>query len=219
MSPGEYFALAILSIFWPLLIAIVVVALRTAHPVQILSAFLVGGLLTTIGVGLALVFALQDAKFFQGSRPSADPPIYIVVGLLCLISAWVLRGMKPKPKPEKPHREGPSKTERYVANPRVAFVAGVVLNIAPGFFPLVALKNIAEADYHASTKVALVVVFYVIMFALVEVPIVSHVIAPARTAAAVQGVNDWLSANGRRVAVWILTAGGGYLVVRGLLEL
>jgi len=67
--------------------------------------------------------------------------------------------------------------------------------------------------------VALVVVFYVIMFALVEVPIVSHVIAPARTAAAVQGVNDWLSANGRRLAVWILAAGGAYLVVRGLLKL
>lgn len=215
MSLAEYFGLALLSIFWPLLIAIVVVALRTAHPVRVLAAFLAGGLLTTIGVGLVIVFSLEDASFLQGSRPSADPWIYIVVGLLALLSAWVLRGMKPKPHDE----QSSSRTERYVASPRVAFVAGVVLNIAPGVFPLVALKNIAEADYASSVKVTLVAVFYVIMFALVEVPIVSHVIAPARTEAAVDAVNHWLSANGRRVAVWILAAGGGYLVARGLLEL
>ena len=32
-------------------------------------------------------------------------------------------------------------------------------------------------------------------------------------------IRGWLSANGRPLAVWILAAGGAYLVVRGLLKL
>jgi hypothetical protein len=79
--------------------------------------------------------------------------------------------------------------------------------------------NIAQTSYSDATKVALVAVFYVIMFASVEVPIVAYGIAPDRTAAAVAGFNNWLNRNGRRVAVWVLLVIGVYLLVRGALAL
>ncbi len=62
----EILLLAFASTFWPTLIVIVVLALRLAHPVKILVWFLLGGLLTTIAVGIAVVFALQDASFMSG---------------------------------------------------------------------------------------------------------------------------------------------------------
>ena len=62
----EIILLAFASMFWPTLITIVVLALRVPQPVRILAWFLFGGLLTTITIGLILVFALQDSNFVSG---------------------------------------------------------------------------------------------------------------------------------------------------------
>jgi hypothetical protein len=218
---AEYFLLAIASIFWPLLFAIVVVALRTAHPIPVLTGFLAGGLLTTITVGVVIVFTLENRSFVTGSRPPADPIFSIAAGALALLAAFVLRGMAARPrKPKEPKPDaGPGRTERMVESVRLAFVAGIVLNIAPGIFPFVALKDIAQLSAPAGAKVLLVVVFYVIMFASVEIPIVGAWFAPARTTAAMQSLNDWLDVNGRRLAVWVLALVGVYLVVRGVVAI
>jgi hypothetical protein len=94
-----------------------------------------------------------------------------------------------------------------------------VLNIIPGTFPFVALVDIARLDVGDAAKVAAVVVFYVIMLAFAEVPIVAYLVAPERTIAATNAFNDWLSRNGRRVAAAVLGAVGLYLVARGLVRL
>jgi len=216
MSLGEYLLLAVASIFWPLLFAIVVVALRTQHAVKLLSAFLAAGLFTTITIGVAIVFTLDGTSFVSGSRPTADPVVDIAVGVLAIVAAYVLNGFR---RERKPAAKKPSRTEHYLANARLAFLAGIVLNLVPGLFPFVALKNIAEGDYADSTKVLLVVVFYLIMFSSVELPIAGHLVAPVRTAVAVQRFNDWLDRNGRTLGVWVLAVGGAYLIVRGLLRL
>jgi Sap, sulfolipid-1-addressing protein len=216
MTLGEYLLLAFASIFWPLLMAIVVVALRTQHPVRVLTAFLAGGLLATISIGCALVFWLEGVSGFTGERPPADPWVYMVCGGLALVAAIATNGLDRRAPP--PHEAGRTARwkERLVGNGRLAFLAGVVLNIVPGFFPFVALKDIAATSFPAATKVVLVVVFYLIMFAFVEVPLVCYLVAPSRTAAAVLSFNDWLDRNGRRLAVWLLGLVGVYLVVRGL---
>lgn len=218
MTLGEYFLLAIASIFWPLLFAIVVVALRTARPIPVLTAFLVGGLATTITVGVAIVFTLEGSSFASGSRPPADPILSITAGVLALVAAYVARSHARRPRAPKEGKAA-RRTERMVASARLAFLAGIVLNIAPGVFPFVALKNVAELSAPAPTKVLLVAVFYVIMFASVEIPILGAAVAPARTTAVMQSFNDWLDDNGRRLAVWVLAVIGVYLVVRGLFAL
>ena len=101
----------------------------------------------------------------------------------------------------------------------IAFVAGVVLNIVPGTFPIVALKDIAELDASDGAKIATIVVFYVIMFAFVEIPIVAYLFAPTRTITAVDNFNAWLGRNGRRVGAYVLAGVGAYLVVRGIVQL
>jgi hypothetical protein len=223
----ELLLLALASMFWPTLIVIVVLALRVSQPVKILFWFLVGGLLTTVTVGIAVVFALQGASFMNGSRPTIDPVIDIVIGLLSILGAGALlrKPNRPKPAPEKKSSDAaapdkkPPLTERAVARGApVAFVAGIVLNIVPGTFPIVALRDIAELDASDGAKVATIIVFYLIMFAFVEVPIVAYLFAPERTTVAVNAFNDWLKRNGHRVGAYVLAAVGLYLTVRGIIQ-
>jgi hypothetical protein len=218
--------LALASMFWPTLIVIVVLALRLQNPVKILFWFLVGGLLTTITIGTILVFALQDASFFSSPHPSADPVLDITVGALSLLGAALVerrhrraQAAPPPPEPDPEAEHKPSAAERAVGSGAiVAFGAGVVLNIVPGTFPIVALKDIAELDAGNATKFLAIVVFYVIMFALVEVPLLAYRFAPDRTRATMTALNDWLGRNGSRVVAGILAVVGVYLIVRGLLD-
>jgi hypothetical protein len=195
--------------------------------VKILVWFLAGGLLTTVAVGVAVVFALQGASFMSGSDPTVDPAIYISMGLLSLLAAFALlrRAARPPAKPQPEHEPAatsakPPLTQRAVERGApVAFAAGVVLNIVPGTFPIVALKDIAQLNASNGAKVATIVVFYVIMFAFVEVPIVAYLIAPDRTTVAVNAFNAWLKRNGRRVAAYVLAGVGLYLTIRGVVDL
>jgi hypothetical protein len=219
----EILLLAFASMFWPTLIVIVVLALRLERPVRILSWFLVGGLLTTITIGAVLVFALQDSELLTSDRNATNATVDIAVGLLSLLgAALVERGHRRRgrePKAERPASAKPSAAERAVGSGGVvAFAAGVVLNIVPGTFPIIALKDIAELDVGNATKLVAIVVFYVIMFAFVEVPIVAYRFAPERTTATMNEVNAWLSRNSRRVASGVLAAIGVYLIVRGLID-
>ena len=215
MSLAEYLLLAIASIFWPLLFAIVLVALSTRHPVRLLTAFLIAGLLTTITIGVVIVFALEDKDAFARSSNTGRPALYILVGLLSIFAARYLAARPPAPA--KSH--GDPRLERYVASTRVAFGAGIVLNILPGFFPFVALVGIAKGGYSLAAEFVLVGFFYVIMFAFVEVPLVGYAFAPTRTEALTNRFNAWLDRNGRLFATYVLAGVGVYLIVRGIVAL
>jgi thiol:disulfide interchange protein len=220
VSPlAEYVLLALASIFWPLLITIVVIVLRTEHPVRLLAAFLAGGLLATISVGLALVFSFDGSGLLNDNRKSVDPALNIVVGALALIVALVVWRLDARPRDAKPVKKKHGSAEHYLENARLAFLGGLLLNIVPGLFPIIALKDVAEAGYSAPANVVLVVVFYLVMFASVEIPLVSYLVRPETTVRTVQRLNDWLDRNARKVAALVLAAVGLYLVVRGLLQL
>jgi thiol:disulfide interchange protein len=148
------------------------------------------------------------------------------MGLLSLLTAFALLRRRARPPKQKPEHEAtatatkPPLTERAVERGApVAFAAGVVLNIVPGTFPIVALKDIAQLNASNGAKVATIVVFYVIMFAFVEVPIVAYLVAPDRTTVAVNAFNAWLKRNGRRVAAYVLAGVGLYLTIRGIVDL
>lgn len=218
----EIVLLAFASALWPALIAVVVIALRSPNPVQLLSGFWAGGLLTTIAIGSAIALTLQDSNIVTSDRSSTDPAVDITVGILMFVLAYVIDRLGHKdPSKRKPKKQsGPSLTERMLQRGfLLAFVAGIVLNVMPGFLPFVALKDIAELNYGTSGTIATVAIFYAIMFSLVEVPLLGYLISPTRTAAAVSGFNDWLNRNGRRLAVLVACAFGVYLIVRGVISL
>jgi hypothetical protein len=214
---AEIFVLALASMVWPALVAVVVVALASPQPVKLLSVFLVASLLTTVTIGLVIVFVLRGSSLFSGSRPTFGPVVDLVAGAVALVAGLVVRSGG---RNEKATHPGPTWTERTLSRGApLAFVAGVVLNVAPGVFPFVAMKNIAELDYSPAASAALVVGFYLIMFLPAEVPLGCYLFAPARTAVEVGRFNSWLARNLRQIAAVTLLAVGVYLVVRGIVGL
>jgi hypothetical protein len=217
----EVFALAVMSAFWPTLIAIVLFALATPRPVRLLTAFLAGGLLTTTALGLAIVFSLEGSNLFSGSEPAAPPAIDLVVGLLLLVVAAVVwRGRRAGKDPEPSDRHQPW-TERMLGRESgtLAFLVGVVINLVPGLFAVVGYKDIAQLDLGPAVSVGLVLAFNLIMFTLVELPLIGYFAAPSWTEEQVHNLNEWLRDHGRELVALVAVIGGVYLAVRGIVGL
>jgi hypothetical protein len=212
---AEIFVLAVLSAFWPALLAVALVSLRAPHPPRLLSSFLAGGLLTTLSIGLAIIYALSSVP--DASRGTLDAAFFIVAGVLALVAAAILRKRYGAAPRSRPPRTGPSRTERLLERGvALAFVAGILFNIVPGFLPFVALKDIAELDYAFPATFAVLLGFYLIMFTLIEAPLLGYLIAPERAVAATERVNDWVDRNAVRAAIYALAGIGIYLLVRGI---
>lgn len=220
----ELTLLAIASAFWPILLVVDLVALRSPRPVPLLALFLAGGLLTTISEGLVIVFLLEGTAA-GSSRASAGGWGNVIGGCAALLVAYLLRARANRPRvggsvAQAPPVQKVSRTERMLEHGGLyAFAAGVVLNVFPGIFPLVALRNIASFSYGNGVKVLLVVGLYLFTFALIEVPLVGLLVAPARVEPIVRSLNQWLDGNGRRVGIDVLGVIGLLLVVRGVVQL
>jgi hypothetical protein len=214
----ELVLLSLAAALWPLLLAIVVVALHAPGPARLLAAFLAGGLLTTVAIGTAIVRALQGTRVTTSSRSGASAIVDFTVAALLLVTALVLPRVGRRRAPRERH--APSRWEQALRRGApVAFVVGIVLNIVPGFLPFVALKDIAQLNEGAAATVAIVAGFYVGMFVLVEVPLVGYLFSPQRTGLVAERLNAWLGRNLIRVAVAAAYTLAAYLLVRGLIQL
>lgn len=219
----ELALLAVASAFWPILVVVDLIALRTPRPAPLLAWFLAGGLLTTISEGLVIVFALEGTTI-GSSRASVGGWGNIVGGCLALLAASVLRARAARSGTDRPAAPAPAKkpsrTERMIEDGGpYAFAAGIVLNIFPGIFPLIALRTISSLDYGNAAKILLVVGLYLCTFALIEVPLIGLLVAPARVEPWVRCLNSWLDRNWRRVGIDVLGFVGLILIVRGIVQL
>ena len=214
----ELALLAIASAFWPVLIAVDLIALRTPRPATVLGWFLAGGLLTTIGEGLVIVFVL-DGTPLGSSRGQVGGWVNFAGGIAALLAAAFHKARAARPR--TPQRTAKvSRSQQAVASGgRYAFGAGVVLNVFPGVFPVIALRLISSLDYGNGVKVLLIVALYLCTFALVEVPLVGLLVAPERVEPRVRTLNAWLDRNGMRLAIDVLALIGLLLLARGIVQL
>lgn len=223
--PVDLLLLALLSAFWPTLIVVDVLAFQTGSPERILLAFLAGGLLTTVTIGTVLVVSFDNSQFGSSSqRSSTDVVLDLVVAGLAFLCALILARLPQRPKKKK--KPKPPSAKRRVGSDLmasaidhgapIAFVGGILFNIVPGLWPLIALKDLMELHYSTARVVVTLLLFYLVMFVFLEVPIVAYLVAGDWTGKAVNRFNAWLSANHRRIVVWVLVAGGLYLTARGI---
>jgi Sap, sulfolipid-1-addressing protein len=214
----ELLLLAIAAAFYPTLLAVVLIFLGRPHPKRLLMFFLAGALLASISIGLAAVFALDEANLSTSSRATLNAGVYIGFGALALVIGAHFYREPAKKEPKLKKKKGPSLTDRVGSHESAwfVFVAGMVLNL-PGMWYLIALKDIALASYSDAAKVVLVVGFNLIMFALIEVPLLGYVLAPEWTQERVRNFNSWLHSHARRVGAYIAFGLGIFLIVRGIL--
>ena len=209
----ELIPLALLSAVYPTLVAVVVVALTAPRPARAMAFFLLGGMIASVGVGLVIVFALQGTSLVSGSSPPADPVVYFAVGAIALALAVLVRRRPPSPP------KGDSKVSELLSRSQkaaVAFAAGLLIDLVPGAWYIVALKDIAQSGYSDAEIVIVVVAFCIIQYALIEIPLLGFVFAPARAADLSRRFSTWLADNSRTVAVAILVIGGCYMIIRGI---
>jgi hypothetical protein len=220
----EIFLLAVGSMFWPLLLVVVVLALNTAHPVKILSWFWLGGMLASVCVGSAIVFTLDETAVRSGSRLSGAAWVDVVVGGLALLAAGVLRWYGRRRARERTERREPprrsrssERIERLVERGGpLAFVGGIVASVFPGPLAIIAMTQIAQLGYPTAPTVGVIIAFFLVMFTFVEVPIVAFTLSPEWTKVRATRFNAWLGRNLVSLGVWALTIVGSAEVVRGL---
>jgi Sap, sulfolipid-1-addressing protein len=223
-------ALALAASVYPTLLAGVILILAHPRPLRMLFGFLFGGLTISMIAGIAIVRALESSGAVSTSSHSTKPIVSIVAGVLSLLVAWGIatgrlnRGLrkhrrnKPDPDPDVPAR--PSLASRTLARGSIAmaFVAGLVLNL-PGVWYLEALTEIARADPSTVSALLQLLLFNVIMFALVELPIVAYVIEPQGAAALVDRASKWGHTHSRKIAIGVATVIGVWLIVKGIINL
>jgi hypothetical protein len=89
----------------------------------------------------------------------------------------------------------------------VAFVAGLGSAVPPIEYNLV-LVAILGSGAAFGTQVCAAVAFAIVAFALVEIPLITYLVAPAKTQSVMLQLHSWVRANRPRTLALILAVGG-----------
>ena len=214
-------AMAVAVSLEPFRIGMTVLMINRPRPGLQLLAFLAGGFAMGLTVGLVVLFMLRPA---MGSAHFTLPRVQIVVGVVLLINAVVVatgvlsrRGDGPDGFPSR--RFEPLATRaRQLLNGRSLWTAGVAgLGTAlPSVDYLAVLALIVASGAAASVQVAALLLFNVLAFGFVEIPLICYLVAPDGTRAALSRLQDWLRTRRRRAVSILLAVVGGVLLVAGL---
>ena len=119
-------------------------------------------------------------------------------------------------KPDK----GPPRWQRELSkgSPRTTFLVGMLLTL-PGASYLAGLDEINKLNYSTTVTVLLVIGFNLVMLWLLEVPLVSFLIAPDWTPRAIERAKLWVSRHSHTFAVRGLTLFGVLMIIKGIIGL
>jgi Sap, sulfolipid-1-addressing protein len=230
VDPVTLVLLALAAAVYPTLLAGVILILAHPRPLRMLLGFLAGGLTISLIAGIGIVRALESSGAVDKPHQSTRPIVSIVAGALSLLIAWgiasgaISRGLaKHKRKRAKPEPAGPRKpsmADRALSRGSIAmaFGVGLFLNL-PGVWYLEAITEIARAMPSTVSALLQLLVFNVIMFALVEIPIVAYLINPAGASGLVERGSEWSHRHSREIGIALASTVGVWLIVKGIIEL
>lgn len=221
------FLLSLLAMFNPTLLAAVTVMMLLPDPKRLITGYLLGAYLASIGLGMAIVFTLHGTSSgVETSKRTLSPVEDQAFGVLLAIVGWALltgRVKQAKESRKRRHEEkhGPkeekeSLPERLLGrgSMRIAFAIGALLSL-PGASYFIALDKIAKLDWPAPTTALAVVVFCLIQQTFLEVPLIGFHFAPEWTQGAVVRFREWIAKNAARAAGYVALTLGVLLIIRG----
>lgn len=201
----------------PFRIGMTVLMINRPRPGLQLLAFLAGGFVMGTTVGVIVLFVLRPAL---GSAHFTLPRVQIVVGAVVLVNAVLVATGVLGARTDRV--SGPLETRaRRLLNGRSLWTAGVAgLGIAlPSVDYVAALALIVASGTAATVQFGALMLFNLVAFALVEVPLLCYLVAPDRTRAALSALYDWLRARGRHGVAALLAVIGCVLVGVGFASL
>src|SRR5437764_6099043 len=221
---GGVFLLAFGAALNPTLVAASTLMMLLPNPKRLMLGYLLGALMTSITLGLVIVFSLESSDAVATTENTLSPAATIALGGLALAAAVVLGTGRHRAvvqrRQARRRDKGPPRWEQALGrgSARTTFVVGALLTL-PGASYLAGLSRIDKLDYSSAETVALIVAFNVIMLVLLEVPLLCFAIAPDWTVRAIDRAKMWIGRHVLRFAVIMLTVVGGLLVAKGLIEL
>lgn len=224
---GQIIALSLSASLNPTLVAATTVMLLLRRPTKLMMGYLAGALLTSITLGLVIVFSLSGSSTTKTTQHTLNPSVDIGLGAICLAVAFVLytgryerlkqrRQARKAGKPDK----GPPRWQRELSkgSARTTFVVGALLTL-PGASYIAGLSEIHKQKLSTAVTVLVVIAFNIVMLWLLEVPLASYLLAPKETPDRVDRAKAWVSRHAHKFAIRGFTAIGVLLVVKGIVGL
>jgi hypothetical protein len=234
---GSIILLALAAAVYPQLLAVVLIILTRRNPQPLLWACYLASLVVSVGSSV-LIFAVFKSRGSVAGTSShrLGPAAYLAVGAVAVFIAVLMFSRRGREPPDqdgsgsgrsRPARRGSAAVARARARAEGSLsegslvVAGLVgaLLAVPGPFDLLALGRLARDGYRVVAAAGVMVVFALIKFALVELPIASYAIDPDGTAARVRRFSGWMHTNKRVGVAAIVALFGVVLIGRGVSRL
>jgi Sap, sulfolipid-1-addressing protein len=204
---GQVILLSLTASLNPTLVAATTVMLLLDSPAKLMEGYLLGAYMTSITLGLVIVFSLSNSSTTNTTENTISPAVDIALGALALAVAFVLytgrherlterRRERKEAKPDK----GPPRWQRELSkgSARTTFVIGALLTL-PGASYLAGLDQIHKLKYSTTGTVLVVIGFNLVMLWLLEVPLAAFVIAPESTPPKIERAKAWVLQSCARV--------------------
>lgn len=224
---GEVILLSLTASLNPTLVAATTLMLLLDRPARLMAGYLLGAYMTSIALGLVIVFSLSNSSTSNTTENTISPAVDIGLGAIALTIAFVLatnrdEGVRERRRAKKatnPDKQPPRwQRELSKGSARTTFIVGALLTL-PGASYLAGLDQIHKLHYSTAVTVLLVIGFNLVMMWLLEVPLVSFLVAPQWTPHAVDRAKAWVSRHARVVAIRGSATVGLLLIIKGLIGL
>lgn len=224
---GHVIALALTASLNPTLVGATTVMLLLERPTKLMLGYLAGAMMTSITLGLVIVFSLSNSSTAKTTQNTLSPSVDIGLGAICLAIAFVLytgryerlRQRRQARKAAKPDK-GPPRWQRELSkgSARTTFVVGALLTL-PGASYIAGLTEIHKQKFSTALTVLVVLGFNIVMLWLLEVPLASYLFAPEKTPEKIERAKAWVSRHAHMFAIRGFTAVGALLIIKGIVGL
>lgn len=221
----------------PFRIGMTLMMLNRPRPALQLLGFLCGGFTMGLGTGIVVLFVIRE-KLTQATHLTL-PTVQVAIGVLALVVALVLATNISVRRPEHARAAAtvgcdgaaveepvtPTISRRLAARARdlmqgsslrVAWLAGMGIAL-PSIDYMAALAVIFSSRATPATQATALLGFNVLAFALVEIPLLSYLVAPEKTRASMVAFNDWIRSRRRRDVAAVLAVAGCVMVAVGVI--
>jgi hypothetical protein len=224
---GQVVLLSLTASLNPTLVGATTVMLLLERPARLMWGYLLGAYMTSIALGLVIVFSLSSSSATNTTQNALSPAVDIGLGAIALAVSFVLytgrqeriRERRRERKAAKPDK-GPPRWQRELSkgSARTTFVVGALLTL-PGASYLAGLDQIHKLKYSTAVTVLLVIGFNLVMLWLLEVPLASFLVAPEWTPRAIERAKLWVSRHAHVFAVRGFALLGVLLIIKGIIGL